>query len=131
MHVTTVRARVRSGHCAGISRPLPRRGTRNSHRFNGLEALVHRFTRIDARHDSPCSSQIWALRGNFESLAPSGDSKFPSLQWTRGTSHVTYCRRAFDVPLRLATATLCIMTDETTAVWFELAMMGRVATSTA
>src|SRR5947208_4211744 len=41
--------------------------------------LVHRFTRIDARPNSPCSSQICALRGNFESLAPSGDSKFPSL----------------------------------------------------
>src|SRR5438067_10959552 len=42
MHLTTVRARVRSAHCAGISSPLPRRGTRNSHRFNGLEALTAR-----------------------------------------------------------------------------------------
>src|SRR4051794_36759608 len=40
MHVTTVRARVRSANCARISSPLPRRGTRNSHRFNGLAALA-------------------------------------------------------------------------------------------
>src|SRR5205085_10661353 len=81
MHVTTVSTRVRGVHCAGISRPSPHRGPRNSHRFDGLEVLVHRFTRIDARHDSQYSSQRGPLRGISRPSPPSGASKFPSLRW--------------------------------------------------
>ena len=40
MHVTTIRARVKRAHGARNFGALARRGTRNSHRFDGLEALV-------------------------------------------------------------------------------------------
>src|SRR5207248_10516717 len=63
MHVMTVSARVRRAHCAGISRPSPvdaRRGPRNSHRFDGLEALV--LTLAVSRTEN---SRLSALRADF------------------------------------------------------------------
>src|SRR2546421_2084934 len=71
MHVTTVSARVRQAHGAGISRPSPiadHRGPRNSHRFDGLEAL--RLPAVAGVTLAPCGlgRAVRRVRGTYAAL---------------------------------------------------------------